>query len=257
VSTQPYNRAFARVYNDEWTTFVKRVAPWLVRFYTSTPISKANRFILDICCGTGQLALGFLEAGYKVVGIDLSDGMLEYARKNTHHYLESGSVRFTQDNATEFVLDERFGLAVSTYDSINHLEDEQALSKCFQSVFSVLEDSGYFVFDLNTRAALANWNNISIVDNSELMMITHGIYDRHSNKAVTRISGFARAPNGFYERFEQIILNTVFELESVRSILLRMGWRQVHFASIYDLTRPIAEPEQVSKENQVFVVAQK
>ena len=35
-------------------------------------------------------------------------------------------------DASNFVLDERFGLVVSTYDSLNHLEDEFALQKCFR-----------------------------------------------------------------------------------------------------------------------------
>ena len=257
MPSQPYNRAFAEVYNNEWVSFVKYVTPWLVRFYDSLPISKTNKNILDICCGTGQLALGFLESGYEVIGIDLSESMLEHAKNNTRLHLESGSARFIQGDATDFALDERFGLVVSTYDSINHLEDEQALAKCFHSVLSALEDGGFFIFDLNTRAALANWNNISIVDNGELTMITRGVYNEHSNKATTKISGFTRTPSGLYERFEQIIFNTVFELESVRSILLRMGWKQVYFASINDLPHPMAEPEKVNKENQVFIVAKK
>ncbi|MEH2088172.1 class I SAM-dependent methyltransferase [Nostoc sp.] len=38
--------------------------------------------ILDLCCGTGQLAQQLNLKGYKVTGIDISEGMLDYAQKN-------------------------------------------------------------------------------------------------------------------------------------------------------------------------------
>ncbi|NIN99288.1 MAG: methyltransferase domain-containing protein, partial [Anaerolineae bacterium] len=93
---------------------------------------------LDVCCGTGQLAIYFLERGYKVVGIDLSENMLRYAQESAAQYIGRGQARFLQADAADFTLDERFGLVVSTFDSLNHLPDENALRSCFQSVYAVL-----------------------------------------------------------------------------------------------------------------------
>ena len=251
---QAYGRAFARVYNKRWTGFGHRVAPLLLEFYASTATGKANRSILDLCCGTGQLALHFLEQGYHVTGIDLSEHMLQYARENAYAYGESGQAQFVQADAARFSLDQQFGLVISTFDALNHLENQEALRACFQSVFAVLVEGGYFVFDLNTRRGLMRWNNISVDDSEEAMIVTRGFYDGQGDRAYTRISGFIRVASGQYERFEETVYNTVFDMVWVRDTLLRIGWRDVHFARLEALATPIAEPE---KEGRVFFVAHK
>lgn len=251
---QAYGRAFAHVYNKRWTGFAHRVAPLLLEFYANTAVGEAKDPVLDLCCGTGQLALHFLEQGYPVTGIDLSEHMLQYARENASAYVESGQARFVQADAADFSLDQRFGLVASTFDALNHLESEEALQACFRSVFAVLLDGAYFIFDLNTRAGLMRWNRIQIDDSEDAMIVTRGIYDGQGSRAYTRVSGFVRAANGQYDRFEETVYNTVFDMAWVRDALLQTGWRDVHFARHEALAAPIAEPE---KEGRVFFVARK
>ena len=251
---QAYGRAFARVYNKRWTGFVHRVAPLIEEFYASTAAGKAKQPILDLCCGTGQLALHFLEQGYQVMGIDLSEHMLQYARENASAYVESGQAEFVQADAASFGLERKFGLVASTFDALNHLESQEALLSCFQSVYAVLVKEGYLIFDLNTRAGLMRWNSLSVDDSEEAMIVTRGIYDGQGDRAYTRVSGFIRAANGQYDRFEETVYNTVFDMVWVRDTLLQTGWRDVRFARYDDLAAPIAEPE---KERRVFFVARK
>jgi SAM-dependent methyltransferase len=251
---QAYGRAFARVYNKRWTSFAHRVAPLIAEFYRNTAPGKASRPVLDLCCGTGQLALYLLEHGYQVTGIDLSEHMLQYARENASAYVESGQARFVQADAAGFALDQQFGLVVSTFDALNHLDSQESLETCFRSVFDVLVEGGFFVFDLNTRAGLMRWNNIGVDDSEEAMIVTRGMYDGQGNRAYTRVSGFIRAPSGQYDRFEETVYNTVFDMARVRDALLQTGWRDVHFARYEALDGPITEPE---NEDRVFFVAHK
>lgn len=250
---QAYSKGFAKAYNTRWSGFAKQVAPFISDFYAATPLGQQNRSMLDLCCGSGHLAIHFLEKGYRVVGIDLSEHMLHYARENARQYVESGKAVFIQGDVSDFVLDERFGLVVSTYDALNHLENEQALHRCFQCVSAVCD--GYFIFDLNTRRGLRRWNNIQLDDSDEdILMVTRGIYDGQSDRAWVKITGFARLPNGLYERFEEMVFNTVFDMERVKNALLDAGWKNVHFAQIQDLKTPLNDPEQ---EGRVFIVAGK
>jgi SAM-dependent methyltransferase len=189
-----------------------------------------------------------------VTGLDLSEHMLQYARENASAYVESGQAEFLQADAASFVLDRQFGMVASTFDALNHLESEDALQACFRSVFAVLIEGGYFVFDLNTRGGLMRWNNLSVDDSDEAMIVTRGIYDGKGSRAYTRVSGFIRAANGQYDRFEETVYNTVFDMDWVRDTLLQTGWREVHFARYEALATPIAEPE---KERRVFFVARK
>ncbi|MFX1355578.1 MAG: class I SAM-dependent DNA methyltransferase [Promethearchaeota archaeon] len=252
---QAYGPAFARVYNQRWIGFAERVAPSIRTFYESTPIGEECKSLLDLCCGTGQLALHFLEHGYTVTGIDLSEHMLRYACENAAPYVENGQARFLQADAADFTLDERFGLVVSTFDALNHLPDKRALRGCFASVCPLLYPNGFFIFDLNTRAGLlARWNGVSVQDTKEIMLANRGIYDEENDRAWTKITGFLRTAGGLYERFEQTAYNTAFDLAWVRDTLLETGWRSVYFARAEDLSLPIADPE---SENRAFIVARK
>jgi SAM-dependent methyltransferase len=250
---QAYEQGFARVYNAKWSYFAKKVAPVILDFYAATPIGQKNKYVLDVCCGTGHLAVHFLENGYRVVGIDLSESMLNCARENARPYIDSGQAKFIQANASDFTLDERFGLVVSTFDSLNHLEEEQTLRKCLECVHAVSD--GYFIFDVNTRKGLRRWNGIQVDDNNEeAFIITRGIYDEQSERAWTRITGFVRAANGLYERFDQTTFNTVFAVEKLIKLLGEVGWKNVYSAQFNDLETPSREPE---KEEMVFLIASK
>ena len=68
---QAYNASFARIYNLRWASFAQNTAPRLRAFYEMTPVGQDNRSMLDLCCGTGQLALHFLDHGYRVTGRDM------------------------------------------------------------------------------------------------------------------------------------------------------------------------------------------
>ncbi len=252
---QAYSAKFARVYNIRWGGFANSAAPKIIDFYAATPIGQSNKTVLDLCCGTGQLAVHFLEAGYGVVGLDSSEPMLRYARENAKSFVDAGRARFVQGDAGQFALGDRFGLVVSTYDALNHLESEERLMGCFQSVFSLLIEGGLFVFDLNTPSGMRRWNSITIDDaRDDMLIIDRGFYDEGGDKAWVRITGFVRQPDGLYERFDETAFNTVFDLARVKNMLTEVGWREVHFACIDDLKTPLAEPE---KEGRVFIVAGK
>jgi len=250
---QAYNQRFAQVYNTKWSSFARQVAPVICDFYAGTPVGQQDKSILDVCCGTGHLALHFLGRGYRVVGIDLSEHMLKYAEENARQYVQSGQAKFVQANVSHFTLEERFGLAVSTFDSLNHLEDEAALQSCFQCVRAVSD--GYFIFDLNTRRGLRRWNGIELDDSSEdKLIINRGIYDGKSDRAWTRITGFVRVSSGLYERFDETAFNTVFEMESVKRMLFGAGWRNVYFARIENLRTSLPASE-AEEQGRVFIVA--
>ena len=165
---QAYSAGFAHIYNLRWTGFARQAAALIQDFYKDAYAGPSAGQVLDVCCGSGQFAAHFLAKGYRVVGIDLSEPMLACARQNAQGYLENGQAAFIRADATCFAFKNRFGLVVSTYDSLNHLEDEQALKKCFECVYDVSD--GYFIFDLNTRAGLRHSSGIQIDDTDEMLL---------------------------------------------------------------------------------------
>ena len=249
-----YSASFARIYNLRWARFAQTVAPELRAFYEATPVGAHNRALLDVCCGTGQLALHFLDSGYSVTGLDLSVPMLEYARANAAPYIVTGQARFIEADAANFTVADQYGLAVSTFDALNHLPDFASLRGCFESVYAALVPGGLFIFDLNTPAALRNWNNFSLEDTPELMQVTRAIYDEAQGKAYTRISGFVQREDGLYDRFEEYAVETAFDLEEARRALLDCGFTSARIARLADLNQPLEDPD---RETRVYFVARK
>ena len=91
-------------------------------------------------------------------------------------------------------------------------------------------------------------------DGEDAMIVTRGFYDGQGSRAYTKVSGFIRAASGQYDRFEETVYNTAFDLDWVRTALLELGCRSVHFAHVESLDTPIADPE---AQSRVFVVAQR
>ena len=79
---QAYRASFAQAYNLRWVGFASQVAPHIYNFYVNTAHGEQREPILDLCCGTGQLARYFVTQDFPVVGLDLSPAMLHYARLN-------------------------------------------------------------------------------------------------------------------------------------------------------------------------------
>lgn len=248
---QGYGEGFARVYNKLWTGFAQHIAPHIHEFYSQQDIALKNQSLLDLCCGTGQLSLFFLERGYRVTGLDLSEAMLHHAADNARAFVEAGQARFMQGDAADFTLDDSFGLIVSTYDALNHLPDADALRGCFRCAHDVIAAGGKFIFDLNTREGLKRWNYINVQEGDDIFLLNRGIYDG-GDKAYARINGFIREEDGRYSRFDETVYNTPFDLARVCDLLRETGWQDAYFARIDALAAPLDEPE---REPRVFVVA--
>jgi len=252
---QAYSAAFARAYNMRWSFFAAQAAPLIQAYYEITPMSRKNRKLLDLCCGTGVLARAFLENGYQVVGLDLSEPMLAFARQNNQDYLLAEQASFIQGDASHFEIAGRFGLVVSTFDALNHLPDETALGNCFACVYPVLEKGGTFIFDLNTALGLRQWSGMQVDDsNPDALIINRGFLVGENNRAWTAITGFLREEDGRFSRFDEVAYNSLFSMERVKNLLNEAGFAHIHCARLTDLNTPITDPE---SERRVFFVAQK
>jgi hypothetical protein len=160
-----------------------------------------------------------------------------------------------QADAADFRLEAPVGLVVSTYDALNHLESFNHLKACFACVYAALLPGGMFIFDLNTRLGLiSNWNSIRVIDTPELLLVNRGIYDGEGPKGYTHISGCRRLEDGRYERFEEVVYNTVFEIAEVQDALLEAGFAAQHAARWNNFSAPVTDLE---SEARLFFITRK
>jgi SAM-dependent methyltransferase len=134
--------SFAWFYNRYWGEEFSRPALAIYNVVLFPLLPERCR-ILDLCCGTGQLAAGLSELGYQVTGLDGSETMLEFARAN------APQAEFIRADARTFSLPGQFQAVLSAFDSLNHLMKIEELTQVFRNVYEALADGGVFLFDLN------------------------------------------------------------------------------------------------------------
>lgn len=111
--------------------------------------------ILDLCCGTGQLAQQLIARGYQVTGLDSSEKMLHYAREN------APNVQFILGDARSFKFPSTFDAVICTDSSLNHIMSLEELKRVFRNVYAALKENGLLLFDLGLEN---RYRNIPITD---------------------------------------------------------------------------------------------
>jgi SAM-dependent methyltransferase len=253
--SQAYGKTFAQVYNERWTGFAAFAAPRIEALLQSgAAYGRLPKSLLDICCGTGQLAGYFLARGYTVHGIDLSPHMLAIARENNRTHVSSGAASFSVQDARDFGLPAPVSYAVCLFDSMNHLDSIESVESCCRHAHDALASGGLFVFDVNTEKGLRRWNGLSVTEDEDIFMLNRGLYEEGMARAYTRITGFLRGDDGRYERFSQTAYNTVFPVERVLAALTAAGFPDPYCAGSDDLTVPVADPESLGR---VYIVSRR
>ncbi len=99
-----------------------------------------NCLVLDIATGTGDLALGALrDTGCRVVGIDLSTGMLERAARKAGQYLEKRYFLVKGDAVAQPFGDETFERAMVAFGIRNVLRVDRFLDELYR----ILKEGGW------------------------------------------------------------------------------------------------------------------
>lgn len=101
--------------------------------------------VLDLACGTGRIAIPLAAAGISVVGLDLSEPMLEHAQEKATS--EGLQVEWMRGDMTNFDLQRKFNLIIMAGNAFAHLETLESLERCLLSVRRHLTREGRFIFD--------------------------------------------------------------------------------------------------------------
>jgi len=98
--------------------------------------------ILDIGCGTGKHLHFFKENGFSVSGVDLSENMINKAKKYLRQEEDLICAR-----ASTFRLNRKFNMIVSLFHVMSYQTENNELETVFQNVSDHLVEGGLFIFD--------------------------------------------------------------------------------------------------------------
>lgn len=105
--------------------------------------------LVDLGCGTGELTLRLLQAGYDMIGVDVSEEMLSVAaEKQCKAHSDKAALLLCQ-NIIDLDLYGTVQGMLSTFDTLNHLSPAE-LETAFLKISLFLEKDSVFIFDMNT-----------------------------------------------------------------------------------------------------------
>ena len=141
----------------DWVEFVKEIAG---------NYSLSGRSILDVGCGTGELAARLSKEGFQLTGVDLSEEMLEVAMSKA---LDEGvAIQYFHQDMRELSDLGLYDMVLIFCDSLNYLDGEEDIKKTFTAVAGHLKKDGLFLFDVHSIHKMETlFNNQVYADNGD------------------------------------------------------------------------------------------
>jgi SAM-dependent methyltransferase len=141
------------------------------------------RDVLDVCCGTGLLAMELAALGYRVVGLDASAAMLARARRRL-----GSEVRLVRSTLPELAVTGEYDAAVCTFDGLNYLTPSD-LRSTFAALAGRIRPAGWLVFDVHTDAMMAFTASRPVVhgEEAEHRFVISSVVDPRLRTCDTRI----------------------------------------------------------------------
>ena len=113
--------------------------------------------VLELCCGTGRVAIPLARRGFSVTGIDISESMLSRFRDNLGREEPAVAERISlaRGDITDFDLGKRFALIIVAFNSllcVTRFEDQCA---ALAAAARHLDDNGRLAIDVMNPLALS------------------------------------------------------------------------------------------------------
>lgn len=205
--------------------------------------------VLDLGCGTGKLTRLLAGDGYDMIGVDISEDMLEIAME--HQAEEGGEILYLLQDMREFELYGTVRAVVSICDSMNYLMEYEDLVQVFSLVNNYLDPKGIFVFDLNTPYKYQKiLGEQTIAENREEgSFIWENYYDEEEAVNEYDLTLFIREEDGRFRKYEETHYQRAYSLKTVKMALKEAG---MEFVEAYDAFTK--EPPKEDSE-RIYVIA--
>lgn len=246
--------SFARVYDtfmdnvpyEEWASFV-------------IDILKENKIlegsILDLGCGTGSISRLLFRAGYDVLGVDLSEEMLEIAlekqmeempkvfaedfddslEESIENSPEAGpGILYLQQDMRELEVYDKVAAVVSCCDCLNYILDPKELLETFFRVKECLKEDGIFFFDFNSSHKYRDVIGETTIaeDREDCSFIWDNYYYEDEGINEYELTLFIKeGEENLYRKYQETHLQRGYCLEGIQAFLEEAGFE---VEQIYD-----------------------
>ena len=164
-------------YYDFICTDRKKDAEVLKKLIKKHKKSKGNK-LLDVACGPG-LEDKYLKEDFKVTGIDLHSGILNFAKQR------NPDIKYLIGDMRYFKLNETFDV-ITCFDAMCHLSNHKDLQTTLKNFYHHLNKGGVLIFYIDDHFLKEHFKEDKIVVNQKskgtTKVILFEIYIRQGNK---------------------------------------------------------------------------
>ena len=176
----------ARLY-DPWSRSVIED----VGFYVDEALA-AGGTVVELCVGTGRIAIPIAAAGIRVIGIDTSQGMLDVAAEQAEAAGVSTLVDLRFGDMRDPPVDGTYPLVICPFRSMLHMESDEDRRAVLRAIRKLLGNDGRFVFDVFTPSAedIAETNGTWL--EREPGIFERADWDEEGRRLILRVRGDGR-----------------------------------------------------------------
>ena len=214
----PYKDDLAYIHDTGFGDFAKTASPWLLQMLRANGIN--NGLVIDLGCGSGIWAAELSRAGYDVLGVDISQAMIDIAQKR----VPRGEFRKASLLRTSIP---RCEAVTALGECFNYLFDETnsltQLRRVFDRVYAALNPGGLLIFDIaepgrgkgvrQRHRSGKDWAVLSEVDE-----------DSNTDRLTLQIITFRKRDRS-YIRAEEVHVLQLYRRSEVAKELRQAGFR--------------------------------
>lgn len=183
--------------------------------------------VLDVGCGTGTLSLLLFDAGYDVIGLDLSEDMLVVASEKMKAH--GVMIDFVHRDMRELEGLNGFDCVLIAVDSLNYLENEADVKMTLVGAHAALNDGGLLIFDVHTPHKITETfkDYLYVENDDELTYIWHVDQGAYPLSVVHELTIFSKNEEGNYRRTVEYHHQRTFEMSQYGAWLTEAGFEIV------------------------------
>ena len=213
------------------------------RRFAAAPV----KTIFDLGCGTGGHVLPLSARGYEVTGVDLSQTMLDRARRKAK---KAGSTAtFLHGDVRNVDAGRAFDAVISMFAVIGYQADESHMAAAFANARRHLEQDGLFMFDVWHGAAVlvqkpeAREREFSDGKGGTVTRSVTSVLDEGKQVVEVDVQVRRVSPEGEAEESEENHIVRYLFREQAETLLRDAGFESVHICAFPDIDRELSDDD--------------
>ncbi len=221
VFAEYYDRYMSHVNYKRWVDFILK--------QYNRAFKKRPQKILELACGTANIACLLVQKGLAVDAVDISGEMLHIAAQK-----HNKPVLYQADILTEKYPD-KYDMILLLFDSINYFLKKKEISKILKNAYQSLRKQGIFIFDITTlKNCEDNFDGfVNLEDNGDDYLIHQSEFNYRNFIQTTNLTFFVKKGIVF-SRYDEIHKQRIYLVKEIGEIIKKTNFDLTGIYSVED-----------------------